>query len=127
MADSEQMLEQVNLDTQAGALEDKWGARGEQLREQEWDVAQKLIRTATILLERLRKRPNHEATLAEITRMLDVASRLGRLATNLQTDKTETTGHVDVSFRVELEAALKKVYGPPAGPVIDVNSTPAAQ
>ena len=121
------MLAQANLDARAGALEEKWGARGEQLREQEWDLAQKLIRTAIVLLERHRKCPSREATLAEITRMLDLASRLGRLATNLQTDKTETAGRVDVSFRVELEAALKKVYGPPAGSVIDVNSTPSAQ
>jgi len=91
-----------------------WNARGEQLREQEWDTSQKLIRAAVILLERIRKRPGQEASFAEITRMLDLASRLGRLATGLETEKTEVTGRVDVAFRLELASALKKVYGAPA-------------
>jgi hypothetical protein len=60
------------------------------------------------------------ANLADIARMLEVASKLGRLASGLATDKTEITGEDGGPIRLELEAALKKVYGA----VVDVAAEP---
>ena len=59
------------------------------------------------------------ANLADIARMLEVASKLGRLASGMATDKTELTGEDGGPIRVELSAALEKVYGA----VVDVEST----
>ena len=63
------------------------------------------------------------ANLADISRMLEVASKLGRLATGMATDKTEVTGEDGGPIRIELEAALRKVYGG----VVDVEATAAPQ
>jgi hypothetical protein len=66
------------------------------------------------------------ANLADISRMLEVASKLGRLASGLATDKTEITGEDGGAIRVELEAALKKVYGQALpGPTVEVEGAPA--
>ena len=56
------------------------------------------------------------ATLGDVARLLDLASKLGRLSTGLATDKTELTGPDNGPIRVEFEEMLKKVYGE----VIDV-------
>jgi hypothetical protein len=90
--------------------------RADQLLDQEWEMAQQFILTARDLLRRFRIRPGSEPSIADITRMLDLASRLGRLSTGLQTDTTEMTGKVDIAFRVELDAALKKSVAPPPPP-----------
>ena len=56
------------------------------------------------------------ANLSDIARILEVASKMGRLAAGLATDRTEVSGELDVKVDLEFEAALKKVYGP----VVDV-------
>jgi hypothetical protein len=43
--------------------------------------------------------------------MLELASKLGRLASGMPTDHTEVTGEVTLSVDVEWEVAIKKVYG----------------
>ena len=57
--------------------------------------------------------------MGDIARMLELASKLGRVASGLATDKTEITGDGDGPIRVELEAAMKKIYGE----VVDVEAT----
>ena len=59
------------------------------------------------------------ATLGDVARALDLASKLGRLASGMPTDRTEVTGEEGGPIQVELSAALAKVYGE----VIDVEST----
>lgn len=60
------------------------------------------------------------ATLGDVARALDLASKLGRLASGMPTDKTEITGEDGGPIRVELSAALNKIYGD----VVDVQATP---
>jgi len=60
------------------------------------------------------------ATLGDIARILELASTIGRRASGLVTDKTEITGLDGGAIRIELEAALKKVYGD----VVDVEALP---
>ncbi len=105
------------VDPLAVQRDQEWSRRAEQLRDQEWNTAQELLDTASALLRRVRHRPGLDASLAEVSRMLDLASRLGRLATGLQTDKTEIAGKVDLSLRLQLESSLKRIYGPPAPPL----------
>jgi hypothetical protein len=60
------------------------------------------------------------ANLADISRVLEVASKLGRLASGMPTDRTELTGEDGGPIRVELSAALEKIYGE----VVDVEAVP---
>jgi hypothetical protein len=73
------------------------------------------------------------ANLSDIARIVEVASKMGRLASGMATDKTEVTGDDGGAIKVEFALALKKVYGvaaPPANEseaghtVVDVESTP---
>jgi len=62
-------------------------------------------------------------SLEGIARLLELASRLGRLASGMATDKTEVTGEDGGPIKVELEAALKKIYGGPlTAEVVDVEA-----
>lgn len=109
-----------------------WVKRQQEIREREWEMHEKCIAAAKRGLAAFMEREKVYANLADISRMLEVASKLGRLATGMATDKTEVTGEDGGAIRVELEAALKKVYGdlavrPPAEPghgVVDVEAMP---
>ena len=81
---------------------------------------EKCIAAAKRGLAAFMEREKVYANLAGISRMLEVASKLGRLASGLATDKTEVTGEDGGPIRLELEAALKKVYGA----VVDVEASP---
>ncbi len=88
----------------------EWLARQQCLREEEWSIHEECIKAGREALKRFYER-GKGATLGDIARMLETASKLGRLASGLATDKTEITGEVDLNFRVEVEAAIKKVFG----------------
>ena len=96
----------------------EWLKRQQLVREEEWDIHAELIRAGREALKRFHER-GKGATLGDIARLLELASKLGRLASGLATDKTEVTGEDGGPIRVEFEAALKKVYGQ-AEPVLDV-------
>jgi hypothetical protein len=101
----------------------EWLARQVEIREKEWEMHEKCIEAAREGLKRFLENPNRRATLADIARMLETASKLGRLAAGMATEKTEITGEVDVNFRMEVEQAIKKVYGE----VVDVNDQPGKE
>jgi len=96
----------------------EWLKRQQSVREREWEMHEKCIAAAQRAFDAFMAREKVYANLADISRMLEVASRLGRLATGMATDKTEITGEDGGPIRLELEAALKKVYS-----VIDVEAT----
>jgi hypothetical protein len=96
-----------------------WLKRQQDLREEEWAVHDECIRAAREALKRFYER-GRGATLGDIARMLELASKLGRLASGMATDRTEVTGEDGGPVRVEFEAALKKVYGE----VVDVEEVP---
>ena len=61
------------------------------------------------------------ANLADIARMLEIASKLGRLATGLGTAGERRRGDDLPAVRVEVRVALEKIYGEPLpGEVVDV-------
>jgi hypothetical protein len=88
----------------------------------EWKAAEKLLQAAQVALDVLRTRPPEKLTLTDAARATEIASKLGRLATGLSTEHVAHSGGVNVNFQLEIEAAIKKVYGP----TVDVPSVPAA-
>ena len=95
----------------------EWLARQQKLRETEWAVHEKCIAAAERAFEAFMEKTKVYANLADIARILEVASKLGRLASGLATDKTEITGNDGGPIQIELNAALRKIYGP----VVDVD------
>ncbi len=89
----------------------EWLTRQQTLRESEWEMHEKCIEAARKALAKFMEKDKVFATLADIARMLEVASKLGRLATGMPTDKTEITGEDGGPIRVEITAALDKIYG----------------
>ena len=98
----------------------EWLTRQQMIREREWEMHEKCIEAARRGLKAFMEREKVYANLSDISRILEVASRLGRLASGMPTDKTEVTGEDGGPLRVELSAALNKIYGE----VVDVEVTP---
>jgi hypothetical protein len=96
-----------------------WLKRQEEHREEEWALRGELIAAGRKVLKRFTDE-GRGATLGDVARALDLASKLGRLASGMATDKTEVTGEDGGPIRVELSAALNKIYGD----VVDVEATP---
>jgi hypothetical protein len=99
----------------------EWLKRAEQVREREWQMHEQCIRAAEKALKAFMEREKVYANLGDISRILEVASKLGRLAAGMATDRTEVTGEDGGPIRVEFEAMLKKIYSEPA-PAVDVEA-----
>jgi hypothetical protein len=91
----------------------EWLKRAEQVREREWQMHEQCILAAERALKAFMAREKVYANLADISRILEVASKLGRLAAGMATDRTEVTGEDGGPIRVEFEAMLKKIYAEP--------------
>ena len=89
----------------------EWLKRQEAVREREWEMHERCIAAAKRALAAFMEREKVYANLADISRMLEVASKLGRLATGMATDRTESSVEVEGKLDVEWEVALRKVYG----------------
>jgi hypothetical protein len=89
----------------------EWLKRQQEVREREWEMHEKCIAAAKRALAAFMERDKVYANLADIARILEVGSKMGRMASGLATETVEHTGEVDVNFRLEVEAAVKKVYG----------------
>lgn len=115
------------------AKANEWLARQQTLREAEWDMHEKCIAAARRGLAAYMEREKVYANLSDIARMVEVASKMGRLASGMATDKTEVSGEDGGAIKVEFALALKKVYGRPevladghqkSETVIDVEAVP---
>ncbi len=99
----------------------EWLTRQTEVREREWRLHEKCIAAAEKALATFMEREKVYANLSDIARMLEIASKLGRLATGMATDRTEVTGEDGGPIQVEFKAALEKIYGEPSSAdVIDV-------
>ena len=101
----------------------EWLQREETLRETEWAMHEKCIAAAKRGLDAYMARDKVYANLADIARMLEVASKLGRLAAGMATERKEVTGEDGGPIKVEFALALKKIYGTDAE-VVDVEALP---
>ena len=104
----------------------EWAAREQQLRETEWAMHERAVAAAKRGLDAYMAREKVYANLADIARMLEIASKLGRLATGLRTDGEGRKGDELPAVRVEVRVALEKIYGEPLpGEVVDVEAVRA--
>ena len=101
----------------------QWEAREQQLRETEWAMHERAIAAAKRGLDAYMEREKVYANLADIARMLEIASKLGRLATGLGTDGERRRDEDRPAVRVEVTVALEKIYGEPLpGEIVDVEA-----
>ena len=104
----------------------EWEKRETQLRETEWTMHERAIAAAKRGLDAYMDKTTVYANLADIARMLEIASKLGRLATGLGTDGEGRKVDDLPGLRVEVTVALEKIYGEPLpGEVVDVEVVPA--
>ncbi len=106
----------------------EWEKRETQLRETEWTLRGELVEAGLKVLGKF-KDGSRGATLGDVARAFEVASKLGRLATGLNTDGENTSGDKLPALHVEVSVALDKIYGEaepaPAETVVDVQTVPA--
>ncbi len=100
-----------------------WVKRQEQQRADEWQARGEALELAREAIKRWKENPRKCGTLEGIARLLDLASKLGRLASGMPTDRTEVTAEVQGKIDVEWEVALKRVYG--QGNKAEVTAAPA--
>ena len=106
-------VEREAIEAAVRAKGPQWEAREQQLRETEWAMHERAIAAAKRGLDAYMEREKVYANLADIARMLEIASKLGRLATGLGTDGERRTGDELPTMRVEVTVALEKIYGEP--------------
>ena len=97
----------------------QWLKRQQEIRENDWASHERAVAAAERCMKAVMERDNAHVTLSDIARLLEVASKLGRLACGLPTDHAMVTGQDGGPIRFELLAAMDKVYGPA---VVDVQS-----
>ena len=107
------IVEREGVEAAARAKGPIWEARKQQLLETEWAMHERAIAAAKRGLDDYMKREKVYANLADIARMLEIASKLGRLATGLGTDGERRKGDDLPTVRVEVTVALQKIYGEP--------------
>jgi hypothetical protein len=120
------VVERNAIEAAARSKAAEWESREQTLRETEWAMHERAIAAAKRGLDAYMARERVYANLADIARMLEIASKLGRLATGLGTDGDRRKGDELPAMRVEVRVALEKIYGEPLpGEVVDVEAVPA--
>ena len=107
------MVERQATDAAIRQKSAEWMTRQVEHREEEWRVRSELIEAGREALRRWNASEKRCGSLEGITRMFELASKLGRLSSGLPTDHTVTTAHVELSLDMEWVEAMKKVYGEP--------------
>ena len=108
-----------------------WEKRETQLRETEWAMHERSMAAANRAFDAYMERDKVYANLADISRLLEIASKLGRLATGQNTDGDKSKGDGVPVLRVEVNVALEKIYGegkspsPSGAEIVDVQTMPA--
>jgi hypothetical protein len=120
------IVEREAIEAAARGKAAEWSSREQKLRETEWEMHEKAIAAAKKGLDAYMERDKVYANLADIARMLEIASKLGRLATGLGTDGERSKGDDLPGLRVEVTVALEKIYGEPLpGEIVDVETVAA--
>jgi len=106
------VVEREAIEAVARSKAAEWESREQKLRETEWQMHEAAIAAAKKGLAAYMDREKVYANLADIARMLEIASKLGRLATGLG-DGERRNGDDLPAMRVEVTVALEKIYGDP--------------
>ena len=122
------VIEREAIEATARGKAAEWESREQKLRETEWAMHERAIAAAKRGLDAYMEREKVYANLADIARMLEIASKLGRLATGLGTDGERRKDDDLPTVRVEVTVALEKIYGEPLpGEVVDVEEVRSAE
>jgi hypothetical protein len=89
-----------------------WAKRQEEHREDEWQTRGELIALAREAIDRWKKTPARCGTLEGIARLLDLASKLGRVSSGLALEPEDKPKEEDAAFMIQIDVALEKIYGP---------------
>ena len=116
------VVERGAIEATARGKAAEWEKREMQLRETEWSMHEAAIAAAKRGLAAYMDKDKVYANLADIARMLEIASKLGRLATGLGTNGERRSGDDLPGLRVEVTVALEKIYGQTE--VVDVQTVP---
>ncbi len=119
------LVEREAAEAAARAKGPVWAAREQKLRETEWDMHERAIAAAKRGLDAYMEREKVYANLADIARMLEIASKLGRLATGLG-DGDGRKANDAPTVRVEVSVALDKIYGSPEPALPAKSAAPTA-
>ena len=106
------MVERKAQEKQIVLASAEWKKRETRLKETEWAMHERAIAAAQRGLNAFMEKEKVYANLSDIARMLEIASKLGRLATGIGTEPNRTAGNGPV-VRVEVNVALEKIYGQP--------------
>ncbi|HEX7570416.1 MAG TPA: hypothetical protein VF492_07915 [Verrucomicrobiae bacterium] len=121
------IIEREAVEAVARSKAAEWEKRETQLRETEWSMHERAIAAAKRGLDAYMDKDKVYANLADIARMLEIASKLGRLATGLDKSNGETADEPQ-TLRVEVTVALEKIYSEPMpGEVVDVEEIGKAE
>lgn len=89
----------------------EWSKVHEALKIAEWQRHKKLIALADEVIARWEKNKAKCGTLEGIARLLELATKLGRLAAGLPTEVKEVNTTMKATIDVEWEIAIRKAYG----------------
>ena len=106
-------VEREAIESLAVAKAVEWNKAHEALRIAEWERHKKLIALADELLARWLKNTAKCGTLEGIARLLELATKLGRLAAGMPTEIKEVNTTVKATIDVDWEIAIRKAYGQP--------------
>ena len=119
-------VERLATEAVARGKSAEWLARQVEQREEEWKARNEALDLAREAIGRWKGNRSRCGSLEGIARLLELASKLGRLASGMPTDRTELVGEDGGPVRVEFEMALQKVYGEPdGGAVVEAEVVPA--
>ena len=97
-----------------------WNKVHEAVKVAEWQRHKKLIALADEMLARWEKNKAKCGTLEGIARVLELATKLGRLAAGMPTEVKEVNTTLTATVDVEWEIAIRKAYGVATPPVTAV-------
>lgn len=100
------------IEAEAASAAGEWKRREKQLKETEWSMHEAAIAAARRGLDSYLTREKVYANLTDIARILEVASKLGRLATGLGMGDEPRESELP-AVRVEFNLALDKIYSQP--------------
>ena len=83
------------------------------LREEEWQLHNECLTLAREALERYKIQGEKRLRIPDLARLIDLASRLGRLATGIPTEHIEHawSEYQNQLWTAQFEADLKRIYG----------------
>jgi hypothetical protein len=87
--------------------------RAETLRDEEWQLHNECITLAREALDLYKAQGEKHLRIPDLTRLIDLASRLGRLATGIPTAHIEHawSEYQNQLWTTQFEADLKRIYG----------------